>query len=461
MKLPPMSAEAGLETERASSQPRATTGASIGCFRALWVAYGHQAVAFAFVLFGVVLLGSLLSPMRYRVSATVVIAGQDMKNEWDLLANETKDVDVEERAQSRAVLEPVLRQLRLFPPSTSPGRWFHRAVPTSETEPQALEAAVEAFRKQLHVERLKHSGILQITLTADDPLIAAHGANAVAYAFINSYRAEAINSTERVLRALDEELRLVTDDLERLHSLRDDVVAEDAVLQELARQVAVADAKMSYVMSRYKPDSPLGFQSRGEKNALEAILKQRIVGRRATLREQVAREQQRFQRFLTQEPSIGILEALIAETEHRYQGLLDQRGQTQLKFTMLKQSSQSFGTFSVLDEALPPPRRSLRAKALVGLLIGGTLGGLSLFLIPAILFLLQQMGQDLRSAVQQFQGTLVRSASDAIPANGDGDGAEPTRPFASTCSTSARSEDASCRATDDSDSPNGSASAGG
>ena len=389
----------------------------------LWKQHRSPAIAFAAALVLTVLLGLLAMRPSHKASTLLTITEEQIQSEWDLLKDETRDVDFEEQIRSRAVIGQALRQLGVFPPPKH-GWWNSKTPLAGRDEQLALARAVDAFQKRLTVERLKHSGILRLTVVGRSPQQAADAANAVARSFIDLRRAKAILRTEQSLAALDRELGTARAQLDRysmsrsalpepelknvrqaapiesesrkpadssqdlqrpigttevvtpatasnatdklavqVQSIEVSEVRVGSSLDELAKQLAAADGQLSRAISRYKEGTPLVLQARREKEALEAVLRQR------TLEHWAAREQQ----------------LAYANAQQRYQELLDQRAKVHLTLTELTQPSTTFGNLSILDEALPPHPRSFLAS-LVLLAVGGvTLAAAGLVIVPLLL----------------------------------------------------------------------------
>ena len=390
--------------------------------------YRRPAIAFAGSLFFVCLIGNLLISPPYRASTLIALSKEEIQDEWDLLKNETQGVDLEEQAESRAVLEPVLNKLGLLAPKASP---------------QALTRSLERFRKNLVVERVKHSNILRITYTSPDPVQAATGANAVAESFLQYFRDRTTSHAERYLLALEKELEEVLSRLNTQTQLYDQFLSthqlnsyeaelqrvqqrvatlqltlrsiemgnptDDPSLQESFKQVAAAEARLIREKSRFKPGSPVLLQAEGEKEDLEQIFRKQLNERRQNLENLLKLEEDRFNDLREIGPQIQLREALIAHEKRRHQDLLAEQSKTHLLLTLSKQLSPTpaFGNFSILDEALPPPSRSRWARFLLNQLGAACLSLLGLVLAPVLI-------RQWESKFRQID-SLVRTSSNNDP----------------------------------------------
>jgi hypothetical protein len=348
-------------------------------FRVRWWRYRGPALAFAAGIGGVALLGAWFLRPQYQ-AASVIAVQVDGGRGWQAFIDEGRGADVEEQMRSRAVLEPVLRELGLFPLPTATRLGWLRPAPDDHEDLRALQRILQDFRGRLRVERLRRSSMLSVAVTADDPFLAARSANAVATSFIEFHRGQAIQGVERKIAALDEEIAAVQSELDTLTVLRSEVLVDDTLLEELVRQLAGADTHLSQALSRYKEQSPTVQQAQREKRALEAILRERIIERRMQLKDHIEQNEQPLS--AAREPAAVTLDAAIAQATQRYRDLLTQRAETHLSLTMWKQPSNSFDRFSILDPALPPPARSRLLLILFALLNAALLALGSLLLIP-------------------------------------------------------------------------------
>ena len=186
----------------------------------VWVRYRASALLFALSLSTVIFLGSLFLPPTYRASTTIIVAEKDVHNEWDLFQEESRDVDFEEQARSRAVLEPALRRAKALPRPERRSFWFRRNAVTDEERQRETAQVVNAFQRRLTVERLRHSGVLRVEVSATRPSEAAELANAVAASFIDYRRTQAFDQAQRMVQALDQELASMENDLTSLAAER-------------------------------------------------------------------------------------------------------------------------------------------------------------------------------------------------------------------------------------------------
>ena len=379
MRIPRMSAMDDPGT------PREPSAAHAPWHAVLWHRHRRPALAFALAALAAALLGAVSIRPSYRASALIAVNDERIKDEWDWLKDESRDVDFEEEIRSRAVLEPVVRALGLYPPSTprGPFRWLASGFSTPGNDSQALGRAVEQFAAcRLEVVRVRHSGIIRITVTASDPDHAADGANTVTRAWLAFRRQRETARTEHLLAVIEEELGSLREELETLDVLRSQFVVNDAFVQEIGKQFAGVEARLSQVRSRYADDSALVRHIQSEKDALEALLRDRTEGQRAAL-------QQVATRWLSgthaEAPTLGTLKAQIAYAEHRYQELLQVQAQTRLSLAAWNESATVSGTLTVLDEALPPQAAPATARLLAILLAAVGLGLLGLLLLPVLL----------------------------------------------------------------------------
>lgn len=372
-----------------------------------WVS--RPAAAFSGALFVSILLGSFFVQPSYRASTLIVITDKKIQDEWDLLKDETRDVDFEEQVQSRTVLDPALRKLHLI---------------NGAADPQTLVQATERFKKRLRVERIRHSGVLRVSVTAAVPAKAAQEANAVAESFIGYRRARAIARIEGFFPALDEELKEVGEGLRTGMSERNEFLkahgwnhyetelqtsrrqvatlktaldsleamehgvgtpADDASLQEVAKQVAIADGALSQAMSRYKEGNPLILQLRRQKQVLQEKLDAQLRERRGALEQLLHREQQRLQGLMAEENKAQALETSITHAQQRYEELLKRRSEAHLSLAQLKQPSDALDGFTILDEALPPPVQSPQIRFVLTLLMGAIVSLTALGVMPIVL----------------------------------------------------------------------------
>jgi len=265
----------------------------------------------------------------------------------------------------------------------SPRKGWLKPATRDPEDPRALQRLLEDFRDRFHVQRLRRSNMLHVSVKANDPNQAATAANAVARSFMGYHRGEAIGEVERKITALDQEIAGIQSELDMLTLLRSEVLVDDTLLDELVRQLAASDTRLSQVRSRYREESPTVQQASREKDALEQILRGRILERRMQLQERLEHREQPSANF--QQPAAVTLDAAIEQVTQRYRELLNQRAETHLSLTLWQQPSDSFGRFSILDTALPPPPKSRTVMLVLGALGALLLAGLSLLLVPLVL----------------------------------------------------------------------------
>ena len=395
------------------------SSALLSRYHALWQRHRRPAAAFASACVAAALLGAFTHGPVYQASTMVAVNDKQIQNEWDLLKDESRDVDFEEQIRSRAVLEPALRQLGLFPPSPRRFLWFARPPLSGDAERQALVRAIQTFEKRLGVERLRHSEIIQITVKSTNPARAAAGANAVTQSWFALRRKHAVAQIEPFLAAVEEELRGLHDELEALDAMRSQFPMDDASLQELAKQLASVEAQFSQAVSRYAADSPIVLHIRREKAALEAILRERATGPRLALQEYLAGHPKPARsRGQTEEPTIGTLDALITHADRRYQELLQQQAQARLTLAVWNEPSDASGTLTIIDEALPPPAKPGWIRLLATLLAASALGLLGLVLVPVTLNLCEARTERASAALRQ---RLIDMMALPLPTNGSDD----------------------------------------
>jgi len=354
-------------------------------FAPRWARYRRPAIAFAAGIGAVVFLGGLLHRPMYPASAMIAI-DENANNEWELVMLESHVAGLEEQVESRGVLEPALKELQLYPPQPKRG-WFggwRAQTPGMADGNGQLQRALDAFRARLTAHRVHGTGLLRITVQDPDAAMAAKSANTVAQSFIDYHRSQATERVEHTLAALDEEIGAVQSDLDALTVMRSEVLVDDTLLQELVRQLAAADTRLSQTLSRYKDESPTVVQARREKEALEMLLRQRTSERRVSLTERLAKEDPSASGKRVQ-PQAVTLDAAIEHAKQRYHDLLNKRAETHLSLTIWKQPSSSFGKFAIFDRALPPPAKSRAAGVVLALVSALLLAGASLLLVPWLL----------------------------------------------------------------------------
>ncbi|MBI4003955.1 MAG: hypothetical protein HY353_02940 [Candidatus Omnitrophica bacterium] len=333
-----------------------------------WPRYRGAAIAFGIGASAALFLGSLFIRPSYTASTTILVADKEIQTEWDLLQDESRDVDFEEQVRSRAVLEPVLGKLG-------------GQLPT-------VAAGLKAFQERLSVERLRHSGVLRISVRASDPANAAAAANAVAASFITYRRTQAVERAERLMRTQADALRAVQEELNELVTLRNEVLVDETPLLELARQLAAGEARLSQVVSRYKADSLVVLQAQREQQALKRTVQAQTQARREALQQRLAQRHGLLRSVLTEHPGTGTVEALeasIAYAQRHYQELLDQQAKIRATLALWQQPSNAFERFAILDEALPPPPQSPSIGLVLALSAAALLTLTGCMAVPALL----------------------------------------------------------------------------
>lgn len=404
-------------------------------FNVLWHRYNRLSKAMTGSFLLMVLAGSLSVRSSYQAAATMTIESKEIRDEWDLLKDETRSIDFEEQILSRAVLEQALRRLKLFPPK----KFLFFSQPsefTPEQENRLLSRAVSAFRRDLSVERVRHSAIVRITAKGKSPQDAADRANAVMYSFIQYRRSRVLETTERFIVGLDAELRSVRhlleeqvaarsqflarhgwDDYEeelkiayeqvstlkkRLQSVENfhqdfhsgqvlasadgTFLSDEPALRQLAIQLADADVRLSQAMSRYKDGNPVVINAQNEMSALEEALREKLKERHTVLYRQLYQEQKRLRLLMSAESEARSLDASINQSNRRYQELLTKQSEARLERTLWRRSPEVSEIFSVLDEAFPAPAKPWWLSIILTVLAGILLSVLCLFLTPFALY---------------------------------------------------------------------------
>lgn len=412
-------------------------------YRPLRFRYRRPTLLLVGTFLGVVLVASLLMRPTYRASTLMTIKSAEIQDEWDLLKEETREVDFEEQILSRKVLEGALRNLGLFPRKPRVFFGFQVKPFTPRVEQAELGRAVKKFRKTLHVERLRHSAIIRIAAKAKSPKEAADRANAIARSFVRYRRESAIKTADHLIRALDEELASVRRSLreqtalqqgflskngwddyenerrftqERIMAIKHRLraiemvqgdsgavlvlsltdassLASEPAIRELTVQLAAADARLTRALSRYKEVNPFVAQARRERNVLEETFVRKFKERQNLLHAQLLREEGRFQLLVAEGPKARTIEATITQAERHYQELLNEQAQARLKVTLWKQSPDAFESFEILDRALPPPAHSIWINVLISMLAAGVLGGVGLMAIPFMFYYWESKGR--------------------------------------------------------------------
>ncbi len=423
------------------------------------------------VVFLIVLLGSVLKPPIYESSARIEFAKDNIQNEWDLLIDETRNVDFEEQVRSRAVLEPVLVNLGWFPPKRK--RSNEPKVLTETQKERILNQMLNNFQRGLVVERIRHSGVLRITYYHKSPAVAAEAANLVAASFIDFNRNQAVQKASLHVAAMDQELNTLKNELEtiveerkqfllangwdhyeselarvqsRVSDLKTSIrVLEDTVsslgaavdtidpqiletlkksggsmssessLDDLRKQLADAESRLSQIRGRYLPDNPLVMQAAREKSTLEAALSVQAKERKQALEEQLLYQQLRLRRLMEASPQAKAFEAAIINAETQYQELLDKKAQARLSVSLMNQPSKDFGSLRILDSAVAPERKS-GIKRIIKASIGAFLVSVFAFLVMVILLrYLVSSKKSPRSILQQLGKTFSYDPSGTAP----------------------------------------------
>ncbi len=353
--------------------------------------YGRPAVAFAGGLFVTMALGGLVVGHTYQASTSLVVTDRQIRDEWDLLKDETRGVDFEEQIKSRKVLESALRKLLLTPPPAKAFIWFKPLPLTQDQGALLLAQAVEGFRKRVTVRRLHQSGILEAQVTGRDPIQAAREANAVVESFIEYRRQQAMARAESTLAAIQEELNEVGAQM-----------AHYASIQEEAKQLAAVNAQLSQAMSRYKEASPLIVHLQRQQETLSGILFNKLKERQVSFQELLHREQAHPEEAVAGTTQVEILQTSIAQANERYRQLLDQQAKVRLSLALLRQPGTPVDGFAVLDEALPVRPVSSIKRLAAHLGISAMVSLLSLFLVPLVMAYSRSIRQDAAPRISPF-----------------------------------------------------------
>ncbi len=361
----------------ARKQPKVS---ALARYRVVWQAYQRQAIVCAAVVAGLTFVGVAVHPPAYVASTTIRATEDSVRNEWDLLKDETRDVDFEEQIRSRAVLEPALEQVGLIPAPQAHLFGLRLFSPSTGDESAQAAIAVSAFLPSLQVERLSHSGILRVAVTDASALRAADTANAVAQSWIAFHRNQAITQSQRRISAIDAEIAAVGDELDQLDLLQSRLVVTQGSLEDLGRELAAGEATLGSLTSRYATDNPLVQQALKQQAALKQSVEARTDGIRDTLQQASSG---RFEALTAAQPKAGALETLLLHARQRYQELLNERARLHLLVTNWRADSpKQFGPFAILDEALPPESQPLWVRVLLAFVIAGSLGLVTLALFP-------------------------------------------------------------------------------
>lgn len=403
--------------------------------------YRRPLFSAVFIVFVIVLLGGVLKSPVYEASARIEFAKDNIQNEWDLLVDETRNIDFEEQVRSRSVLQPVLTELGWFPPKAGPNSEELKTLNDTQKQ-RILNQMLNEFQEVLVVERIRHSGVLRIGYSHTEPKIAAKAANLVAFSFIDFKRQQAMERAEQQIAAMDEELATIKAELgnvvedrkqfllnngwdnyvvelnraeDRVAKLKtdirslDDTIASlgvdqdtlddetlnfiansggsagsESSISELRGQLADVESRLSQIRGRYLPDNPLVVQAAREKEILEAALSVQAKERKVALEEQLLYEQLQLRRLMEASPQAKSFEASIANAESQYQELLERKAKARLALNIINQPTDNFGSLRILDRAVAPepiPRLRQLITASIGALLVATFVFLVLLIV--------------------------------------------------------------------------------
>ena len=359
-------------------------------------------------------LAAWLLPPAYRASTTVMVTEDPIQSEWALLRDESRQVNFEEHIRSRRVLEPALRRAGLFPPPAHELKWWTWigapseqdvpnalrrtvqqlqawwtwiSIPSEQDTPTVLLRVLKKFQSKLEVERIRHSAITRITVTARDPVSAANTANAVVQAWFEVRREQATAQPLQLVATIDQELQALHGELETLNGVHQRYSLIDASVAELIKETARVEGQLSAARSRYAETNPLVMQLRQERDTLAALMDEQTASRRRILEDAVNQQPQTAWLLTAAEPEPGTIETAVAQGQHRYQELLQQRVQAQQVLALWQNSTGASGNLSVLDEAVPPRRTSRAARLALALLAAALLSVLGAALLPVLFHL--------------------------------------------------------------------------
>ena len=364
-------ASAALEPAPRRRWVRRAAGGAPGGRHGVFQRYGDLALVFSLAAAAVFVAGALLTHPSYRATAILSIIEPGTEDEWDLIRREVRQVNFEEQARSRAVLEPVLRSV---------GRLADRA------DADEMQRTLRSFSRHLTIVRPQQAGMLHITVSDQDPRQAAALANAVSDSLIAHRRAQAITQATSVLAAVDGELAVVGQELERLDLFTTRYGMSDIAVEELTRQLMVADQRLGELSSRYRPDNPLVAQAQRQRDAVQARLIEGTGGRRPELEHDLREAPGLLQRAGAPLRG-GTVAALTTHLRARYEELLQHQAKQRLAIAIWEQPTSTGGGLLVLDEALPPLVRPASQRTKVALAGGAALALLGLVTVPFLLWI--------------------------------------------------------------------------
>ncbi len=382
------------------------------------VAAGLKAALIAGVVALVVGLGLLFRAPVYEAVLLMKFEPGHVKNEWDIMVDETRDIDFEEQIRSRAVLAPVLEKNELPEGKSSRlamlplvGGLFTR----QELSPdQAMAAAVRRFQAHLTVDRIHHSSTLRIGVTFTSPELAARMANAVARSFIDLKRGEALEQLRLKSAAMERELARVQEDLAaamdqrnaffrqhgwndyalelanatgRVTALKQELLKldmagaapggaveagqaasqDDAAWKQFNEKMNQINERYLQVKSRFKDDSPLvqeaareraGFEQFLRAYALEraAKVRQDIDERKAVVAGKIEEAQAELRKLVNLGPDVQEFQGVIDHARGRQQDMAGQRSLLRMQADAIGQNAAAFGDLRIIDHAVAPER---------------------------------------------------------------------------------------------------------
>ncbi len=376
----------------------------------------------------VITIGLLFTPPNYEAFVLINFNPSQVKDEWDLMKDETRIIDFEGQIRSRAVLAPALEEIKLAEPSLGflqklgLERYFPIIEPSAE---QRMVNVVDTFQRHLTVERIRHSSLLRISVKMTSPEMAAKAANAIANSFFNFNRQQYLGRIQEELDTIEHEIDRTQEDLNNALNKRnaflkqngwDDYTAEltattnrvsvlkqkfteletfdttdtptdldnnlsmassgysallsqreDGNLNQLIQKMDELDARYLQVKSRYKDNSPPVLQIAREKIILKESIKEYINNRKNLLSSQLKAAQKELQGLLSASPQIQSFQGAIDNAEKRIQELMGERSSVHLQIDGVKKDSESFGELHFLDRAVvPQTTSSLQYGAQIG-----------------------------------------------------------------------------------------------
>lgn len=419
-------------------------------YRVLWWKYRLPAIVFAAVLFAVGAIGSLIMSNKYEARTLIVLDHQkQIQTEWDLLIDESSFIDLEEQVLSRSVLAPVLEEAHMVATDGLAERlddWLGRMFSNVNNDQQKIARAISSFKKQVAVERPKHSNLLSIRVTENDPVKAADLSNAIAKSFIGYRRNEAIDRAERFVRGVQGEIKQVREELSDIiaernqflkqngwdhyaselqasgkmvadlkdelrslevyqRGLRSDTPAsglrkknqtdhdrktanDRPELLDIARRYADAENNFNRAASVHDGDNLGVLHAKLEKEMMEVRLKDKLndpSSRFDMTKKQLEAAEQNLHKLLAAEPRAQILEATINYLNQRYLNLLSEKSRGSLLIAEWKhQPPEVFDNFHILEEALPSPLKSWSETLPVVLMTALSLALFALAIVPVI-----------------------------------------------------------------------------